>query len=305
MRSAIRTAANICSLPAVPTHDWTSQTANTLATLSPALAVGVCIAQLDEATSKINLISAGVSTQATNTTNTNELPVETLFLLDKLERLTTIGITLPAETCQRGLVAPLRTLDTNWQHTPLGTIFNSQGYQCPVIAIVPISQAHPGFVLITALAMNPAHPASTNPETIECLTDTLGQLVPILSEKAHTALEQVTNPKAWLTDREHEILDQLILGNSVHAIADTLGRSTHTVHDHVKNLHKKLGASSRGQLIANALGYSSSTQEHRTPAPNPMVLLHHAPLPELKPRPNNQVFAAQPQQPRTQARPLR
>ena len=38
-------------------------------------------------------------------------------------------------------------------------------------------------------------------------------------------------------------------------IADALERSPHTVHDHVKSLHRKLNASSRGELIARTLGH--------------------------------------------------
>ena len=51
------------------------------------------------------------------------------------------------------------------------------------------------------------------------------------------------------------MLDLLVLGLSVRQIAEELGRSTHTVHDHVKSLHKKLNANSRGELVARALGH--------------------------------------------------
>jgi DNA-binding CsgD family transcriptional regulator len=65
-------------------------------------------------------------------------------------------------------------------------------------------------------------------------------------------------PSRMLTSREQEILDKLTLGLSVRVIADDLGRSPHTVHDHVKSLHRKLNASSRGQLIARALGHAEA-----------------------------------------------
>lgn len=68
-----------------------------------------------------------------------------------------------------------------------------------------------------------------------------------------------TTPTRWLTDREHEVLDQLTLGKSVRQIAEELGRSPHTVHDHVKALHRKLHASSRGELVAMALGHAPPT----------------------------------------------
>ena len=71
-------------------------------------------------------------------------------------------------------------------------------------------------------------------------------------------------PSRMLTAREQEILDKLTLGLSVRVIADELGRSPHTVHDHVKSLHRKLNASSRGQLIARALGHAEAFNNTRS-----------------------------------------
>jgi DNA-binding CsgD family transcriptional regulator len=64
-------------------------------------------------------------------------------------------------------------------------------------------------------------------------------------------------PISWLSPREQEVLDRLVLGMSVREISEELHRSPHTIHDHVKNLHKKLNASSRGELIARVLGISA------------------------------------------------
>lgn len=61
-------------------------------------------------------------------------------------------------------------------------------------------------------------------------------------------------PNARITAREQEVLLLLTHGHSVKDIAEKLGRSPHTVHDHVKSLHRKLNASSRGELVARALG---------------------------------------------------
>lgn len=58
-----------------------------------------------------------------------------------------------------------------------------------------------------------------------------------------------------VTPSEQVILEQLVLGRSVREIAEGLDRSPHTVHDHVKSLHRKLRARSRGELIARALGH--------------------------------------------------
>jgi DNA-binding CsgD family transcriptional regulator len=80
--------------------------------------------------------------------------------------------------------------------------------------------------------------------------------MPVLARRALVAVGAGrTSSGDWLTAREQLVLERLALGMSVADIAAETGRSTHTVHDHVKSLHKKLGASSRGELISRALGH--------------------------------------------------
>ena len=57
-----------------------------------------------------------------------------------------------------------------------------------------------------------------------------------------------------LTRREAEVLMLLTRGLTVQRIASRLDRSPHTIHDYVKTLHRKLGASSRGELVSRVLG---------------------------------------------------
>lgn len=59
-------------------------------------------------------------------------------------------------------------------------------------------------------------------------------------------------PRAWLTQRERDVLEQLVGGASVVEIAKALDRSHYTVHDHVKSLHRKLGVKSRAALVGCA-----------------------------------------------------
>jgi DNA-binding CsgD family transcriptional regulator len=53
-----------------------------------------------------------------------------------------------------------------------------------------------------------------------------------------------------LTPRLRDVLRQLARGLSEKQIAGELRISPHTVHDHVKALHRRLGVSSRGELLA-------------------------------------------------------
>ena len=55
------------------------------------------------------------------------------------------------------------------------------------------------------------------------------------------------------------ILVELVSGASVREIAERIDRSPHTVHDHVKSLHRKLNASSRGELVSRYLGFHASS----------------------------------------------
>lgn len=296
----IQATERLCSLPAIPTQDWASEVANALADLSPTLIVGVLIAHLDAQSYAINPISTGVSQIQSDLHSTDSGSVnKALYLQDKLERVTSLGFQPPTNTLARGLVAPFSLLHQHWATTPIGRIFAAQHLQNPILAIIPITDKNPGFVLIIILAndnelINQKF-STHSPESVDRMTETLSGLLPVISSKASLALEQVSNPKAWLTDREHEILDQLILGYSVRVIAGNLGRSAHTVHDHVKNLHKKLGASSRGELIAKALGYRPSPDNlaanDTQPASNPIILTGSSLLAELKPQPQTAIHA--------------
>ena len=53
-----------------------------------------------------------------------------------------------------------------------------------------------------------------------------------------------------LSDREKEVLAELVDGRSTSQIADVLFISTHTVRDHVKSILTKVGVGSRGELVS-------------------------------------------------------
>jgi DNA-binding CsgD family transcriptional regulator len=58
----------------------------------------------------------------------------------------------------------------------------------------------------------------------------------------------------WLTARETEVLDLLGTGHTEQEIAQRLHRSRFTVHDHVKNLYRKLYVANRAELVRLAVG---------------------------------------------------
>jgi DNA-binding CsgD family transcriptional regulator len=57
-------------------------------------------------------------------------------------------------------------------------------------------------------------------------------------------------PLARLSPRAREVLLALVEGDGEKQIALRLGISRHRVHDLVKELHRKFGVSSRGELVA-------------------------------------------------------
>lgn len=89
------------------------------------------------------------------------------------------------------------------------------------------------------------------------MSELLRAVMPELAQRAALAFNAAGMPEsdATLTHREYEVLTLLARGRTVKQIAESLSRSPHTVHDHVKALHRKLGASSRGELVARALGH--------------------------------------------------
>lgn len=65
---------------------------------------------------------------------------------------------------------------------------------------------------------------------------------------AHTSAVQAPRHSIHLTPREAEIVRYVMLGESNKQIARRLGISNYTVRDHVSNLLKKSGVTSRSRL---------------------------------------------------------
>ncbi len=94
----------------------------------------------------------------------------------------------------------------------------------------------------------------------------LGSVLSVAQDRLRQALGNGETDNPWLSVCEQRVLDMLTTGMSVPQIAKTQGRSPHTVHDHVKRLYAKLGANSRGELLARVLGNTP-----RVPLPTPVV----------------------------------
>jgi DNA-binding NarL/FixJ family response regulator len=65
--------------------------------------------------------------------------------------------------------------------------------------------------------------------------------------------QRINNPDVELTDRQKEILRELVDGKSYKMIADACGITLETVRDHIKKIYKKLQINSKGELVSMIL----------------------------------------------------
>lgn len=279
IRRSVRTTHHIDELPSTPTQSWVEQCANALCSIHPRIAVAslVCTLHLNE--DRLSVYSSGAC--FADSSRNDDIGTRTpLALQDRCERLTKLGIPIPESSLQTGLVAPVQSLLTNWSQTPIARVFSGTQLIHPILHIIPIKKTESAHLCLINLYGFASDTPSPPPSDALAL---ISAIHAPLRLRAHAALEFVNNPRAWLTDREQHVLELLIEGQSVRSIAEQLGRSAHTVHDHVKNLHKKIGASSRGELIAKAIGHTP--HELRVSYPDPIT--HPFPsdqnLTELKP----------------------
>ena len=247
---AVRTTYRVGLLPAIPTQDWVTKCAQALSGVADQCMVISLVCTISSDTDRIGVISSGV---AFGPAFASPVPEDqrTIALQDRCERLSRLGLNLPPQSLKAGLVAPLEAIENPKPPSPISRLLKDNQATHTLIHIVPISTNATGLCQLNIIGFS----ADTDRPVARRRLNLLRALHKPLSERVSDALSQVTNPRAWLTDREQGVLDLLIEGHSVRVIAEQLGRSAHTVHDHVKNLHKKIGASSRGELIAKALGH--------------------------------------------------
>lgn len=275
IRNAVRIAENICSLPAVATQDWCDSAAASLLPITQPGVVAVMLGQIDErgqvvrreATGAAGCYLAEVTTTIGRSQSaTSVVPIDARdgnlarlrTMLDQARELIWTPGPMNAGECRVGTPEGLGA-GPAWRQTPIGKRW--EGF-------------HPSSVLCGAASLGPGSPISDSDAagTMRVIAVEIGStsphvhldpsvlegVLPALAKRALLAIGADTGDGGqWLTVREQIILKHLLLGKSVREIAEELGRSPHTVHDHVKSLHRKLNANSRGELVARALGYGS------------------------------------------------
>ncbi len=257
------TGAKVVHLPAIATQDWCESAAQVLLTVRRSSAVVVTIADLPMKEGGDGDFRVEATGGASGLSGVGA---------DSLGRVHTdagrgLGWTFsggPADHSVSGMgngiigvdgvrVARLRDLASwsNWPITAAGKRWSRLGVSELLVVQTPLVKEEPGRVLCVEYGVQRDQPVFSRAEAMVA-----SAVMGVLRERALLAFgTEATSMSNRVTKREQEILEQLTLGKTVRDIADVLNRSPHTVHDHVKSLHRKLNASSRGELIARYLGH--------------------------------------------------
>lgn len=244
----------ISALPAVATLDWCDRAACAL-TLIPRVALsGVFICTVEENGRIADLEAVGFAAGVPNADG-KALASFTTDLRYRAERVDNVGWNPGPSGAlfSPSLAAMLSTLPggSHWKAGPIGRLLGDSAGNDVVVGAAPVGSHVRGRALIALLI--PSEQAAEPGQEIIQFTRVF---VPILARRALMAIGPSRSKRnQWLSPREQVVLEMLTLGLSVRQIADELKRSPHTLHDHVKALHRKLGASSRGELVARALGH--------------------------------------------------
>lgn len=271
MESVVRASERLCGLPAVATLDWSDRAARALSVLMAPSRVCAMIlrAELSGRVSALEASGCGscttktaASQQATAAWTEDDLGQDEsggveLSIRSRADRLRELGFRLDGLGPTGTVAASASRLAGTelWRTAPIGTMWVGTDISDLLIGVAALDEATPRRYIVVEIGLmghGAIGPRRVSPENQAALQAVL----PLLTHRARLALGSAQeSAQTWLTVREQQVLEQLVLGKSVRQIADDLERSPHTVHDHVKSLHRKLGASSRGELIARALGY--------------------------------------------------
>ncbi len=261
LERAATIAAKVHNLPAVATQDWCDVASGLLASHYPG---GICAVSIVRVNHTGEVTEVELSGCSGRTTGGREVTRGTL----RPEGSGGLGWTLPGSDQREGaaLLRSLSCAESFWRSIA-GHQWWSVGVMDMAVGCRPMGgeMSTRGIVAEVGVASR-GQLSGADAMVLRCV------LKP-LADRAMLAfgLEAISAVNR-LTLREQEVLSLLTHGMSVKEIASSLDRSPHTVHDHVKALHRKLGASSRGELVARALGYPAGEVVAKVPAKRPETI---------------------------------
>lgn len=295
LHSVVVCSQHIMSLPAVPTRDWCDKASEVLAPLAPAGMAVVMLGTIDAKGRVLEVEQVGVSA-AQSAGRSDRITSALRALKTRTNRLASVGFDPSCVsvsqtcvdttgTCAAGLISTLPE-GRNWHTGAIGRLLQGVVDAEPVVGIAALP--------VLDETSKSTQEQKTHRVIFYVLTSFTSQIDPIHSTVARTLMPSLAtramlafgslrgSSGGFLTPRESEVLERLVGGASIREIADELGRSQHTVHDYVKSLHRKLGANSRGELVALALGHDPASGVYRgrlatvepKPLPKPVMISH-------------------------------
>lgn len=261
-----RVMEGVCHLPGIATLDWCDRAAGALTRLHSPSTAAVVLASVDDKGFLSRIEVAGAASAASPDASKSDRPdiepvdgrppaqsAELVTLRDSFREGDWIGWNIGqmneglwyvATASSQGLlqVRGESPLTRRWEPFNPADIL--------LAAVLVPGHIHGRMLLAEIASSDPAFRDSQREQNV------LSAALPMLAQRAHSAIgPEAADKHHWLTPREELILWHLVAGKKVPQIAADLHRSIYTVHDHVKSLHRKLGASNRGQLVARALGH--------------------------------------------------
>jgi DNA-binding CsgD family transcriptional regulator len=237
-----RVVSRIHALPAIATEDWCDRAAAAVLGLEPSLTavVGVGVFGAGGEVQKLEGIGAAS---------------EIGEVASSAVRHHSLGWWLPARlndpTAPRCALLSRTPDHARWARSAAGSAWQRTGVEDLIVALVPLPGSAENRLLVVEMG-------APNAGFRDLIIAMLSAVLPELARRAAIAFgSEPTESANRITPREQEVLDLLVLGCTVKQIADIISRSPHTVHDHVKSLHRKLRANSRGELVSRALGHAT------------------------------------------------
>ncbi len=242
----------VCQLPGVATLDWCDRAAATVcATHHPACGM-VVAGSVDQRCVLTHVEATGVGSSHGPSGAGAARPL-VQGLREQVRDGDWVGWTfaVPARGAVVADVVRVTPTPGRRNTTPLGARWEQLGATELLVGAVGLPGPTAGRVLIVEVGL--VHPSAADLSRLQAV---FGAVLPLLGVRYVHAIGPVPADRhSWLTPREEVILWKLVAGKKVPQIANELHRSVYTIHDHVKSLHRKLGATNRGQLVARALGH--------------------------------------------------
>jgi DNA-binding CsgD family transcriptional regulator len=237
-------AEELCSLPAVATFGWMKRAARSIAKLHPEAVTTVALAHYEED-------GWSVPRDFTASLGSGRLS-STVAIVDGLLRdLASESVDEHFAACQTGRPVLGRTNLPGGVFTPTRMMLRDRLHPTRLTMLYPMTRADgmkPERILCVDLYL-PQAKGRFSPGAYL----TLEAVLPLLGRRVQNTFTDIDHT-VELSPREGEVLRLLQQGLTVKQIAQELQRSPHTVHDHVKSLHRKVGACNRGELLAKTFG---------------------------------------------------